>query len=143
MATFLSAREKDFNPQNSSFAACLRSAKMTSISPQMQILTPQMYFMVTLQTKLSCQLTTGCDDAFQFSSEDFLNVLDNLIHFEGLIPGMREYEKLSVIHNSLSQRSIKLTQSLFKVSVYHILIYALYCDKTGLSRKSARYYYSS
>jgi hypothetical protein len=90
--------------------------------------------------KLSCQLTAGRDDAFQFSSEDFPDVLDNLIHFEGLIPGTREYEKLSVIHNSLGQRSIKLTHSLFEVSVYHILIHALYCDKTGRSRKSARYY---
>ncbi|KAG2113261.1 hypothetical protein BD769DRAFT_1673797 [Suillus cothurnatus] len=66
--------------------------------------------------KLSCQLTAGHDDVFQFSSEDFPDVLNNLIHFEGLIPGTREYEKLSVIHNSLSQRSIKLTHSLFKAS---------------------------
>ncbi|KAG1883850.1 hypothetical protein F4604DRAFT_1920366 [Suillus subluteus] len=66
--------------------------------------------------KLSCQLTAGRNDAFRFSSEDFPDVLDNLTHFEGLIPRAREYEKFSVVHNSLGQRSIKLTHSLFEAN---------------------------
>ncbi|KAG1857480.1 hypothetical protein F4604DRAFT_1931432 [Suillus subluteus] len=67
--------------------------------------------------KLSCHLTAGRNNAFRFSSEDFPDVLDNLAHFEGSIPRARGYEKLSVIHNSLGQRSIKLTHSLFEVIV--------------------------
>lgn len=82
--------------------------------------------------KLSCHLTAGRDNAFQFSSEDFPDVIDNLTHFEGLIPRATEYEKLSVIHNLLGQRSVKLTHSLFEVSVCHIVpIHPHYHDKTG------------
>ncbi|KAG1809310.1 uncharacterized protein BJ212DRAFT_1484433 [Suillus subaureus] len=66
--------------------------------------------------KLSCQLTAGHNDAFRFSSEDFPDVLNNLAHFEGLIPRPGGYDKLSIIHDSLSQRSIKLTHSLFKAN---------------------------
>ncbi|KAG1871903.1 hypothetical protein C8R48DRAFT_770283 [Suillus tomentosus] len=46
----------------------------------------------------------------------FLDILDNLAHFKGLIPRPEEYDKLSVIHNSLSQRSIKLMHSLFEAN---------------------------
>ncbi|KAG1907217.1 uncharacterized protein F5891DRAFT_1181513 [Suillus fuscotomentosus] len=66
--------------------------------------------------KLSCQLTAARNDSFRFSSEDFPDILDNLAHFEGLIPRPEEYDKLSVIHNSLGQRSIKLTHGLFEAN---------------------------
>ncbi|KAG1744105.1 uncharacterized protein EDB91DRAFT_1080908 [Suillus paluster] len=49
--------------------------------------------------------------------EDFPDVLNNLAHFEGSILRARGYEKLSVIHNSLGQRLIKLMHSLFEVVV--------------------------
>ncbi|KAG1897283.1 uncharacterized protein F5891DRAFT_1192231 [Suillus fuscotomentosus] len=48
--------------------------------------------------------------------EDFPDILDNLAHFEGLIPRPEEYDKLSVIHNSLGQRSIKLMHGLFEAN---------------------------
>ncbi|KAG2055974.1 hypothetical protein BDR06DRAFT_970434 [Suillus hirtellus] len=54
---------------------------------------------------------------FQFSSEDFPDVLDNIAHFEGLIPRERDYEKLSTVHVSLSQRSIRLIHGLFELNI--------------------------
>lgn len=87
--------------------------------------------------KLSCQLTAGRDNAFRFSSEDFPDFIDNLAHFEGLIPRAAEYEKLSVVHNSLGQRSVKLTHSLFEVSVHQYLVY-MYITMTKQANKEDR-----
>ncbi|KAG2124746.1 hypothetical protein BD769DRAFT_1669231 [Suillus cothurnatus] len=64
--------------------------------------------------KLSCRLTAGRNDMFRFSSEDFPDVLDNIAHFEGLIPRERDYERLSAVQVSLGQRSIKLIHGLFE-----------------------------
>ncbi|KAG1820128.1 hypothetical protein EV424DRAFT_1539545 [Suillus variegatus] len=64
--------------------------------------------------KLSCQLTAGRHDMFRFSSEDFPDVIDNIGDFEGLIPRERDYERLSAVHVSLGQRSIKLIHGLFE-----------------------------
>ncbi|KAG2087595.1 hypothetical protein BD769DRAFT_1680709 [Suillus cothurnatus] len=64
--------------------------------------------------KLSCQLIAGRNDRFRFSSEDFPDVLDNIAHFEGLIPRERDYEKLSAVSVSLGQRSIRLIHGLFE-----------------------------
>lgn len=66
--------------------------------------------------KLSCRLTAGRHDMFRFSSEDFPDVIDNIGDFEGLIPRERDYERLSAVHVSLGQRSIKLIHGLFEVS---------------------------
>jgi len=66
--------------------------------------------------KLSCRLIAGRNDRFRFSSEDFPDVLDNIAHFEGLIPRERDYEKLSAVSVSLGQRSIRLIHGLFEVS---------------------------
>ncbi|KAG1890684.1 uncharacterized protein F5891DRAFT_986837 [Suillus fuscotomentosus] len=67
--------------------------------------------------KLSCRLTAGRNDMFRFSSEDFPDVLDNIAHFEGLIPRERDYEKLSAVHVSLGQRSIRLIHGLFELNI--------------------------
>ncbi|KAG0695959.1 hypothetical protein DFH29DRAFT_1004996 [Suillus ampliporus] len=64
--------------------------------------------------QLNCRLMAGCSEAFKFSSEDFSAILDNIQVFEKLIPRERDYETLSMIHNSLGHRSIKLTHSLFE-----------------------------
>ncbi|KAG2132148.1 uncharacterized protein EDB93DRAFT_1255334 [Suillus bovinus] len=64
--------------------------------------------------KLSCRLTAGRNDLFKFASEDFPAILDNLRAFEKLVPSKRDYETLSVIHDSLGHRTIKLTHSLFE-----------------------------
>jgi hypothetical protein len=66
--------------------------------------------------KLSCRLTAGRNDSFKFASEDFPAILDNLNAFEKLVPSKTNYERLSVIHDSLGHRTIKLTHSLFEVS---------------------------
>ncbi|KAG1732556.1 hypothetical protein EDB19DRAFT_1831263 [Suillus lakei] len=64
--------------------------------------------------KLSCRLTAGHKDLFKFASEDFPAILNNLHAFEKLVPSKRDYETLSIIHDSLGHRTIKLTHSLFK-----------------------------
>jgi len=65
--------------------------------------------------KLNCKLTAGRSEAFKFSSDDFSAILDNIRAFEKLVPKERDYETVSIIHDSLGHRSIKLTHSLFKV----------------------------
>ncbi|KAG1758310.1 hypothetical protein EDD22DRAFT_998796 [Suillus occidentalis] len=64
--------------------------------------------------KLSCRLTAGRNNSFKFASEDFPAILDNLNAFEKLVPSKTNYERLSVIHDSLGHRTIKLTHSLFE-----------------------------
>jgi hypothetical protein len=66
--------------------------------------------------KLSCQLTAACSKTFDFSSEDFPTVLNNVSAFENLVPKERHYETLSVIRGTVGHRSIKLTHRLFEVS---------------------------
>ncbi|KAG2339461.1 hypothetical protein BDR05DRAFT_1039141 [Suillus weaverae] len=56
----------------------------------------------------------GRSEAFKFSSDDFSAILDNIHAFEKLVPREWDYEMVSIIHNSLGHRSIKLTHSLFK-----------------------------
>jgi hypothetical protein len=65
--------------------------------------------------KLNCRLTAGRSEAFKFSSDDFSAILDNIRAFEKLVPRERDYETVSIVHDSLGHRSIKLTHSLFKV----------------------------
>jgi hypothetical protein len=62
--------------------------------------------------KLNCRLTPGRSEAFKISSDDFSASLDNIRAFEKLVPRERDYETVSIVHDSLDHRSIKLTQFL-------------------------------
>ncbi|KAG2045159.1 hypothetical protein BDR03DRAFT_976993 [Suillus americanus] len=64
--------------------------------------------------EISCNNFYFTPDANFNPTNPFSTILNNIRAFEKLVPREQDYETVSIIHDSLGHRSIKLTHSLFK-----------------------------
>jgi hypothetical protein len=76
--------------------------------------------------KLSCRLTASRHADFKFASDDFPTIVDNLRKIEKLIQRQPDSQSLSVVDSICGTETIRLSHSLFKVSL--IIFTPAYCS---------------